>query len=367
MKIGCFTGGHQKSSTGIGNYISNLIQNLPIPADDIYIIRHPTGYNYGIANQIVPWTPEWSNMMLWSWTTYIQKNSFKNLDLVHSPTLCLFPKKPHDKYVITVHDIIFKLHPEYCKKDIIRYTKIFFKTNLQFADKIITVSQATKNDVMNIYHIPDQKLVVIPEAASSKYKKLKDIELEIIRNKYNLPQKFILFVGTIEPRKNIPFLLQAFLNCLKSCSDITLVLAGGLGWNYDDVFIQIKKINITDKVRFLGYVPDEDLPALYNAARVFVFPSYYEGFGLPILEAMQCGTPVIASNTSSIPEVIGKEGMLVNLADIKEFSDKLIEIIQNDDLYSYQKNYGLQRSTLFTWESTAEQTYQVYKEVSNRL
>jgi glycosyltransferase involved in cell wall biosynthesis len=363
MKIGITTSGHQKSSTGIGNYIYNLIENLPIQPNDLYIIRHPLGYDYNIPNQIVPWAPKFSNAMLWSWFTYIQKNMFKDLDIIHTPTLCLFPKKPHENYILTVNDVIFKLFPEHCTHEVIQYTNLFFKRNIAFADKIIAISNTTKQDLIDIYKIPESKIEVIYLAASEKFKPLKEKEIFQIKEKYNLFKPFVLYVGTIEPRKNIPTLLHAFSKCLKKVRDVELILAGGLGWNYDEVFNTVKILNISDKVRFLGYIPDEDLPAIYNAAKVFVFPSYYEGFGLPPLEAMQCGTPVITSNVSSLPEVVGKDGMMIDPSDENGFCRMLIKILTDDEYYQYQKEYGKERSKLFSWKKTAEKTYTTYKDV----
>lgn len=362
MKIGLFTGGHQKSSTGIGNYINNIIQNLPVASDNLFIIRHPTGYHYQIPHQIVPFAPKWSNMMLWSWATYIQRNKFQHLNVVHSPTLCLFPKKPHNHYILTIHDIIFKLFPEYCTTDVTRYANRYFQRNLKFADKIISVSHSTKKDLIRVYNVPESKIDVIHEAASEQFQPLHEREITIIKKKYQLPDLFILYVGTIEPRKNIQLILHSFKEVTRKNPEVKLVIAGGLGWKYQQTLTLIDTLNITNKVHLLGYVPESDLPALYNAAKVFVYPSAYEGFGLPPLEAMQCGTPVITSTSSSLPEVMGKEGMTVEPSDIAELNKYLLKILYNDNFYQSQKEYGIERAKMFSWKKAAEKTYQVYED-----
>lgn len=366
MKIGIVTGGHQKTSTGIGNYIDNIISNLPTQPENIHIIRHPNGYDYGIPNQIIPIAPKWSNMMFWSWATYIQKGKFSHLDIVHTPSLCLFPKKPHKNYILTIHDIIFKIFPEYCTSDVVNYANRYLSNNLNFADKIIAVSNATKNDLIQYFNVIESKITVIYEGASNIYKPLNKEELTEIIEKYKLSKPFILYIGTIEPRKNIPLIIHAFSRCIKKNYDIEFVIAGGLGWNYQIIFELIDKLGLTNRIKLLGYVPEEDLPKLYNAARVFVFPSFYEGFGLPPLEAMQCGTPVITSNTSSLPEVVGKGGLMIKPDDVKGLTYLLERIFFDDDYYWKQKEYGLQRSKLFSWKKSANRTFEIYEEILNK-
>ncbi len=363
MKIGIFTGDHTKNETGIGNYILNLVNQFKLFPDELSIIRHPKGYDYSIKNQIIPYTISSAGMMVWSCAVAAQKHLIADLDIVHSPTLALFPIKPHDNYVLTVHDIIFKKFPQFLPKGTVRHTNLFFNRNLTLADKIIADSESTKNDLVLEYKVPIDKITVIPVAADQIYHKLPEREILKIKEKYALFNPFILYVGTIEPRKNITLILKAFAHCQKFLPEYNLVIAGKKGWYYNEIYHTLSQLHIHEKVIFLGYIPLEDLPGLYNAADLFVYPSLYEGFGLPPLEAMQCGTPVITSNVSSLPEVVGKDGMMIDPLDKNGLSQMLIKILTDDEYYQYQKEYGKERSKLFSWKKTAEKTYATYKDV----
>jgi len=366
MKVGIITGDHQASETGIGNYILNLIKGLKNTPAELSIVRHPRGYDYEIDDQIIPHTPLSAGLMIWTCALAAQRNILSHLDLVHSPTLALFPIKPHDHYVSTVHDIIFKKYPQYLPKGTIHHTKLLFNRNLSLSDRVIADSESTKRDLMAIYKTPEEKITVIPAAADERYQQVPDHEIDKIRKKYTLTKTFILYVGTIEPRKNITQILDSFSHIQKKFPDIELVIAGKKGWYYQEIFSKLHSLHLTDKVRFLGYVPIEDLPGLYNAAEIFVYPSQYEGFGLPPLEAMQCGTPVITSNRSSLPEVVGKEGIMVNPDNPGELSQAIMKLIHNPAYQEEQIQYGIQRSKLFSWKKTADMTYQVYEEVIAR-
>lgn len=362
MKIGIFTGDHTQRETGIGNYILNLINELKHQCD-LSIIRHPRGYDYNIQNQIIPYTPSIAGMMVWSCAVSGQKHLFSDLDLVHSPTLALFPVKPHEQYVLTVHDIIFKKFPQYLPVGTIRHTKLFFRRNLMSADKIIAVSKSTKHDLIKDYKINEKKITVIPEAADPIYRPLTEKEIEKIKQKYSLITPFILYVGTIEPRKNITTILDAFASCLKSFPNLELVIAGKKGWYYEQIFLHLHELKIQEKVKFLGYVPLSDLPALYNAAHIFVYPSHYEGFGLPPLEAMQCGTPVITSNVSSLPEVMGEKGIMTNPDDYITLGVEIKKLIQDSSYRNNQIQYGFEQARKFSWKKTADLTIRVYEDI----
>ena len=362
MKIGIFTGDHTKHETGIGNYILNLINELKNHCE-LSVIRHPKGYDYSIENQIIPYTISSAGMMVWSCAVSVQKNLFSDLDLVHSPTLALFPIKPHEHYILTVHDIIFKKFPQYLPTGTLRHTKLFFRRNLISADKIIAVSQSTKNDIIKDYKINEKKIIVIHEAADKIYRQEKEKEIEKIKQKYSLITPFILYVGTIEPRKNITTILDAFASCLKSFPNLELVIAGKKGWYYDKIFLHLHELGIQKKVKILGYVPVSDLPALYNAAHIFVYPSCYEGFGLPPLEAMQCGTPVITSNISSLPEVMGNKGIVVSPNDSVMLAKEIKKLIQDSSHRYNQIQFGIEQARKFSWKKTADMTIETYESV----
>jgi len=177
-----------------------------------------------------------------------------------------------------------------------------------------------------------------------------------------LPERFILFLGTIEPRKNIINLIKAFAK-LQTCepANLKLVIGGAKGWFYEDVFARVEELGLRDEVLFPGYIPASELPLWYNAAELFVYPSLYEGFGLPPLEAMACGTPVVATNTSSLPEVVGKAGMLVDPLAVEELAEAMRRVLNDETLWQEMRGQGLRRAQGFSWTKTAQETVQVYQ------
>jgi glycosyltransferase involved in cell wall biosynthesis len=195
--------------------------------------------------------------------------------------------------------------------------------------------------------------------------------LAAVRQKYDLPERFILYVGTIEPRKNLTALLEAYaalMERLSVCdlrpalSDVRLVIVGKKGWLYEGFFRRLHELGLEDRVLFTGYVPDEDLPAIYSAADLFVFPSLYEGFGLPVLEAMACGTPVIASNASSLPEVAGEAGIMIAPHDVRGLAEAMERLLMDKQLRAELRARGLERAKQFTWERAAAMTLEVYQD-----
>lgn len=247
---------------------------------------------------------------------------------------------------------------------LLRY-KFLFPRTLKTADRIIAVSNSTKRDLINYFNIPEEKIKVILEAADEKFKLLNKEEINEVKQKYNLNFPFILYVGTLEARKNIPTLIKAFYKIKKKNIEHKLVIAGKKGWKYKEIFETIDKLDLQNDVVFTGYVSDEDLPALYNAADLFVYPSIYEGFGLPPLEAMACGTPVITSNTSSLPEVVGDAGIMVDPCDVDGLTQTMCDVLTNDGLREDMIKKGLERAKMFTWEKCARETLKVYEEVYN--
>ena len=191
-------------------------------------------------------------------------------------------------------------------------------------------------------------------------------EIDVIRQKYGLKDPFILFVGNLEPRKNIPNLIRAFSHCREQNENLKLVIAGRRGWLYEEIFTTVTELHLENKVQFLDYIPHEDLPALYNAAMIFVYVPFYEGFGLPVLEAMQCGTPVITANTSSLPEVVGEGGIMVDPLDIADLSEKISLLISDEYLRKENIRYNLSRCEEFSWKKCAQQTAEVYDEIYNK-
>lgn len=370
MKIGIISERLNRPMTGVGTYTYNLIKEISkiLPEDSIYLIDYTNHYTFSSLNKItfgsfVANIPKKSYI----WHLYSQfklrENNF-DLDIIHSPeNSTLVTKLKFQKKIITVHDIRQHVFPEFNIETMLSY--LFLPTTLKNADKIITVSNSTKNDIINYFQISADKIQVIYEAADKKFKPLEHEDLLPIKKKYSLDFPFILYVGNLSKHKNIPQLIKAFYNIRKLDCNHKLVIAGKKKWKYKEIFDLIDKLDLHDEVIFTGYVSDKDLPALYNLADLFVYPSIYEGFGLPPLEAMACGCPVITSNTSSLPEVVGDAGIMVDPYDVDELSTAIFKVLSNDVVRKDLVIKGLDRVKMFSWEKCAKDTINVYYEVCN--
>jgi len=266
--------------------------------------------------------------------------------------------------VVTFHDMTFFLYPHLHT----RSKRIFFPTAIRLsarlADALIAVSENTKKDAVRLLGIPGDKITAIPHGVGEEFRPITDARLlENIRLKYSLPQDFILNVGVVEPRKNLTLLLKSYQRLRFHGISFPLVVVGGLGWMYEDVFSLAESLGIKELVYFTGYVPNHDLPIIYNLAKVFVYPSIYEGFGLPPLEAMACGTPVITTAVSSMPEHVGDAGILIPPQDEKALTNALQKLINDSTLQEELSNKGPERASQFTWKRTAQETIKVYQSV----
>jgi glycosyltransferase involved in cell wall biosynthesis len=233
---------------------------------------------------------------------------------------------------------------------------------LRAADVIIAVSECTRRDAVRLYGIDQAKIRVVYEGVNPRFRPLDDREqLEALRHRYALPARFLLYVGTIEPRKNLPALFEAFKQI--GLPGVKLVIVGKKGWLYDETFARLQALGLEREVVFTGFVPDDDLPGLYTLAEAFVFPSLYEGFGLPVLEAMACGTPVITGNVSSLPEVMGDAGILVAPGDVGGLVTALKRVLTDSHLRAQMSAKGLAQARKFTWEKAAQETLAVYRRV----
>jgi glycosyltransferase involved in cell wall biosynthesis len=264
--------------------------------------------------------------------------------------------------VFTLHDLIFLRYPEYHLPYNRWYLTLAIPRYLRAADVIITPSAHSKADVIEFYGLPESKIKVIYEAPAPTFKPQTDpAALARVRQKYALPQRFILHVGTIEPRKNLTRLLEAFQPLVADRPDLKLVLIGKKGWLYESFFERLKALGLVEAVIFPGYIDEADLPACYQLAELFIFPSLYEGFGLPPLEAMACGTPVISSNSSSLPEVIGDAGLLIPPTDTAALSAAMDQLLDNADLRADLTQRGLAQAQKFSWRKAADELIAVYQ------
>jgi glycosyltransferase involved in cell wall biosynthesis len=285
------------------------------------------------------------------------------IDVLHSPhhTTPLLPCAC--RRVVTIHDLTFFLLPERYPATRRLYFQVMTRLSARVADAIIVPSEAVRGDVMRLLRLPAERLFVIPEAAGPAFHPQDAVAIEAVRRRYGLEGPFLLSVGSLEPGKNRERLLQAFARLQARGLKHTLVVAGQRAWRYEGEAPLARRLGLADSVRFLGHVPQADLPALYSAADLFVFPSLYEGFGLPALEAMACGTPVVASNVSALPEVVGDAALQVSPLDVEALAGAIEGLLRDDRLRADLRERGLERAAQFSWEKAARQTAEVYHRV----
>lgn len=357
-------------SAGIHGSLFHTLLHLPDVAPDwaFYVF-----YGDGRPPEMNGLTPQQS---LWRtdrpiqrilWEQMIQPFSIAKLkpDLYHSmafisPLVCPAPS------LVTIHDLSFIRFPGALSTARRAYLKAFTKRSCQQARRIIAVSQSTKRDLVDLLNISPDKISVTPPGVLPRFKPMEPGQIAEFRAKRHLPARFILHLGTLEPRKNLPMLLRAYAALPRDLRhEVHLVLAGGKGWQYDEIFHIIEQFKLTDTVHLPGYVADEELPLWYNAAEVFVYPSIFEGWGLPINEAMASGTPVMASNVSSMPEAVGDAGWLLSPSDELAWTAALTRILSDDTAQSALREAGLARAATFSWHKTAQRTLEAYQEALN--
>lgn len=284
----------------------------------------------------------------------------------------LLPRFKRMRTVFTLHDLIFRFFPQHHLPRNRIYLTLAMPLFLHRSDRIICVSEQTRRDAERLYHVPDAKLRVIYEGVDPRFHRVTDpAMLSHARERYQLPERFILAVGTIEPRKNLSTLFDAYAALLKDSSahlqspvsNLNVVVAGKQGWLVESTLQAVRARGLEGKVQFTGYVADEDLPALYTLAEVFAFPSVYEGFGLPPLEALACGTPVVCSNASSLPEVMGDAGLLVAPTDAQAWMLALGRALTDASLRRDLAERGPRQAARFTWADAARRTRAVYEEL----
>jgi glycosyltransferase involved in cell wall biosynthesis len=285
-------------------------------------------------------------------------------DVLHSPDF-IPPLRAAGPSVITIHDLAFLIYPHFLTKEGARYYGQIDRA-VRHADQIIAVSQSTKNDLVKMLGVREDKVTVIYEAADPLFQpEDRATALRHVQTLYGLPDEFVLFVSTIEPRKNVTGLLRAYRR-LRDDYKLTpaLVLAGAPGWLYEDAYALADELNLKPDCYFLGRVSAHDLRHLYNAARCLVHPAFYEGFGLTPLEALACGAPVVVSNVSSLPEVVGDAALLINPQSDQEITVALWRILTDPALCAELRAKGLQRAAAFSWQRAAEETMIVYRKAA---
>ena len=374
MRIGIEAKVLTSQTNGIGRYAINLVRSLfmALPEKDrtleIVLFTGPQTARRVLGTFSGPYREHFCALQssllrsLFSLPCGIihhKVNVFHGLDHVGLP---LFFKR--GAYVITVHDVISLLFPQLFTLKHRLIVRAGLARVAHQADVIIVPSYAVRQDVQQCLRIDESRVVVIPEGCEPRFRPLTDLEyLHRIQTKYGLPARYILCLGTLEPRKNITTLLHAFARLsptLYKESALHLVVAGARGWREQAIFQTVKRLGLEQTVYFPGFIDDEDLPALYGGALLFVFPSLYEGFGLPVLEAMGCGVPVITSITSSLPEVTGDAALLVDPYDVEGMAAAMADVVHSASLRDSLRQKGLARAQRFSWETAAQQTLDLY-------
>ncbi|TDS13867.1 glycosyltransferase family 4 protein [Sphingobacterium paludis] len=294
---------------------------------------------------------------------YLKK---QGVDIYHAPGYIL-PYFLRAKAVVTVHDLIALDFPELCQYETAAYFRLTLPASIKRADKIIAVSQTVKRDILNRFPtIAADKIRVIYPGVHGRFHPVTDAAQRAdVRKTYGLPSAYFLFVGNLEPKKNLEMIVEAFKR-LKTDKQIDhkLVIVGKLGWKYKGVLRAIQYSGLKDEIMLLGYVDEKHLPSIYSMASVFVFPSLYEGFGIPVVEAMRCGCPVIVSDRGALPEIAGAAAKQVDPLDAEDIAEAMYQLTSNEFLRQDMIERGLQWSQKFTWQQAAQQTLTVYNDLT---
>ena len=360
--------------TGIGNYTYQIINNLHqidflneynILTPEASSLKSPKKNNF---NYLSSSTNDKKNF----WEFINTKNPKENIigDVYHIPQNGIGFSKPNDiKTVITLHDIIPMKMPDTVSETFLKIFNENIQNILDNTDGIITVSNFSKEDISKTFSYPKEKIFVTHLAAEEIYTPLNKFHSsQYLKKHYGIDRDFLLYVGGFSPRKNILGLIEAF-NLVKNSykRDLKLVIIGTKGPSYEIYRKKVDELNLSSSVIFTGFIPIDDMPIFYSASKALVYPSFYEGFGLPPIECMACGTPVIASNLTSMPEVCQDAALLVDPYDVDEIKENILTLLNNHKFYSLMIYKGISHSSKFNWKKTAYNTLEVYKHISSQI
>jgi len=355
--------GSDYRSAGITWYIYNLLAQLPGIDPDVHCTAFMSETRYKgspLLDLDLSRLPTRRPAVRILWEQLLQPSAARRakLDLLHGMVF-VGPMGSSCPFVVTIHDLSFLFYPQSFRPVNRLYLKLFARLSARRARRVVAVSESTKHDAVKQYGIAADKVDVVHNGVDPAFRPFPAEQVSAFRADRGLPERFILFVGTLEPRKNIARLIQAYAQLPGARPPLFFV--GGKGWFYDEIFALVERLNLGAEVHFAGYVSTEDLPWWYNAAQVFVYPSLYEGFGLPPLEAMACGTPVISSTASSLPEVVGQAGLLVDPTDTEGLAAAMQRCLADANLRAQMRTMGLARAAGFSWRETARHTVDSYR------
>jgi glycosyltransferase involved in cell wall biosynthesis len=379
MKILIDATGITRQKAGVGVYAKNLIDKLTLAAPrlDLHILAQNDDPEMDFStrpNVTMVWVPAilFRKLPL----RFLLEQLYlpcllllRRIDVIHSLHYA-FPLLPvGTRRVVTIHDMTFFTMPEVHEKIKILYFRFFMRAAVRLADAIVFISQSVQKDCIALLGATSGIHTVIPHGKDESLQPATpspayDADLKCLGEKYRLPQHFVLYIGTLEPRKNLDRLILAFSEIAARDPEIGLVLAGKMGWMMESLSSTIERLGLTARVVFTGFILEEEKPLLLSACAVFVYPSLYEGFGLPVLEALACGAPTITSNISSLPEVAGDAAILIDPLNSAAIAAAMNSLLTNPALRSELRAKGFSQASKFTWQKTASLTAEVYSGVN---
>jgi glycosyltransferase involved in cell wall biosynthesis len=362
---------------GIGRYTRGLVQALSeLDHDNEYVLFAAPGFHSSPHLRVpasprlhyrpIPASPRLMAILWHRLHIPLPIEAFVGpVDVFHSPDFVLPPQRRGAR-ILTVHDLTFMRYPEGATPNLRRYLNAVVPRSVKRADLVLADSESTKRDLAELLDVPPEKVRVVYAGVEPRFQPIVDEEqLRVVARRYDLDPPFILTVGTLEPRKNLQRLFAAYALLRERLAGAPrLVVVGAKGWLTEGIFAALEESGIKEHVQFPGYVADEDLPAVYNLAGLFVFPSLYEGFGIPPLEALACGVPVACSNAPSLPEVVGDAALTFEPTDVEAMADAMLRLLTDSDLRAGLISRGRDRATHFTWAAAATDLLAAYREVT---
>lgn len=301
--------------------------------------------------------------LIWKKLKFLRPFYTPKYDVFHTTTFSVPPKYMYKKLIVTIYDVSFYTHPQFHLKENIEHCHKGTVEAVKHADTIIAISENTKKDLINYFDCPEDKITVTPLAYDKSFdKELTSNEIDGVIRKYKIKKPFIFHLGSLEPRKNTLGLIKAYrLLPKKLYEEFDLVIGGGKGWKNNEILEYVNKYHLENRVKFVGYIPDNDLTAFYQKAKCFAYPSFYEGFGIPPLEAMASGCPTLVSNISSLPEICGNAALFCQPNDIEEMANILNTLISSNN--KILKKAGLEQAKKYSWAKTIDQTLDLYERI----
>jgi glycosyltransferase involved in cell wall biosynthesis len=354
-------------SAGVSHYIAGLLGSLPQvdPGSDyVAFTSEPANTFAGwrmLAQPSVGANP--LRRILWEQVQQPGLLRQEGVDLIHAPVY-VGPWCSPCPVVVTIHDLSHFLFPQLFKPAKRAYLQFMTRYTARRAAAVICDSQSTRRDVLDLLHIEENRVYSVLIGVDNTMRPLEPEAIARFKHERHLPEKYLLSVSTLEPRKNIRALIEAYaLLCEQIVEPPQLVIGGGKGWYFEDIERQVQRLGLAGRVTFPGYIPQQELPLWYNGAELFIYPSLYEGFGMPPLEAMACGIPVITSDRSSLPEVVGEAGIMLDTSQPALLAQEILGLLRNEPRRLELAEAGIKRASMFSWRKTAEQTAAIYHSV----